>query len=372
MRLRKLFTFAFALFSLAAVAQNGKSIPAIGLATNADSNFQRVEFERHPVGDGDIEIEILYAGICHSDFMVQHRHGDLIVPGHEIVGRVTKVGKDVTKFKEGDIAGVGCMVNSCGHCEFCKNGKEQYCAERAVFTYGSSDRFHNNETTQGGYSNVITVSQDFAIEVPKNADLERVAPLMCAGITTWSPIKFSEVKKGDVVGVAGFGGLGHMAVKYLVDLGAKVTVFDITEDKREDAQKLGAVDYVNVNAKPDLAALNNKFDFIISTIPANYDPMLYVRMLKMEGGELAIVGLPSDSKINVSPFVLQSAHRYVYGSLIGGIPETQEMLDYSVKHNIYPDVEIIKAEPQVIDEAYKSVDAGEVKFRYVIDMKTIK
>lgn len=359
------------LFSTIALAQQSEAIPAIGLATKANSNFERITFDRHPIGESDIEIEILYAGICHSDFMVKNMP-NYVVPGHEIVGKVTAVGENVENFKVGDYAGVGCMVNSCGECKYCKAGKEQYCTEGTVFTYGFPDRFHNGEITQGGYSNVITVSNKFAINIPKDADIKRVAPLMCAGITTWSPIKFSEVEKGDVVGVAGFGGLGHMAVQYLVDLGAKVTVFDITDEKAVDAKRLGAVAYVNVKSNKDFSALSDKFDFIISTIPADYDPLMYVKMLKMDGGELAIVGLPANSSIPVSPFVMRSAHRRVYGSLIGGIPETQEMLDYSVTHDIYPEVEIIKAEPTEIDKAYKKVDNGEVKFRYVIDMKTLK
>ncbi|UZR96823.1 NAD(P)-dependent alcohol dehydrogenase [Chondrinema litorale] len=369
MKLKNLIGLILLFISATSFAQ--KPINAIGLATKANSNFERIEFTRHAVGDNDIEIEILYAGICHSDFMVKQTPNQ-VVPGHEIVGRVTKVGKNVSKFKKGDVAGVGCMVNSCGHCKYCKAGKEQFCAEGTVFTYGFPDRFHENHITQGGYSNVITITEKFAIQVPKNADIKKVAPLMCAGVTTWSPIKFSEVEKGDVVGVAGFGGLGHMAVQYLVDLGAKVTVFDITDDKSADAKRLGAEEYVNVKTTKDLSALNDKFDFIISTIPANYEPMMYVKMLKMDGGELAIVGLPANATIPVSPFVMQSAHRRVYGSLIGGIPETQEMLDYSVSHDIYPEIEVIKAEPKVIDEAYENIEEGKVKFRYVIDMQTIK
>lgn len=372
MKIKMIIAMMLCVISATSFAQqNNQPVAAIGLATKAGANFERIEFTRHAVGDNDIEIEILYAGICHSDFMVKNQPKH-VVPGHEIVGRVTKVGKNVSNFKEGDYAGVGCMVNSCGHCKYCKAGKEQFCQEGTVFTYGYADRFHDGQITQGGYSNVITVSKEFAFEVPKNANIERVAPLMCAGITTWSPIKFSEVEKGDVVGVAGFGGLGHMAVQYLVDLGAEVTVFDITDEKSDDAKRLGAVKYVNVASTEDFSDLSDSYDFIISTIPADYDPMMYVKMLKMEGGELAIVGLPANASIPVSPFVMQSAHRHVYGSLIGGIPETQEMLDYSIAHDIYPEVEIIKAEPAVVDEAYKKIEDGEVKFRYVIDMQTIE
>lgn len=332
-----------------------------------------MDFTRHAVGDNDILIEIMYAGICHSDFSMQNKGQDnWIVPGHEIVGKVTQVGKNVTKFKVGDIAGVGCMVNSCGACHSCDIHKEQYCENGTVFTYGYPDHYHGGELSQGGYSDKIVLSEKFALKIPEGADLEKVAPLMCAGVTTWSPIHFSKVQKGDKVGVAGFGGLGHMAVQYLVDLGAEVTIFDLTEDKREDAKKLGAIRYVNVNNKSEYEGLKNHFDFIISTIPNDYDPLMYIGLLKYGKGELAIVGLPTNTSINIFPLAITHTNRKVYGSLIGGIKETQEMLDYSVKNNIYPMVEIIKAEPQIIDEAYRNVDEGKVKFRYVIDMQTLE
>lgn len=356
-----------------------KAIPSKGFAALSEKgNFSLINFQRHAVGDNDVLIDILYSGICHSDIHTAHSDWNdekyPIIPGHEIAGRVVKVGKKVTKFKVGDYAGVGCMVNSCGTCEHCLAGEEQFCDNRkTVYTYASTDYFHNNESTMGGYSNNIVVSEKFALKIPANADMKRVAPLLCAGITTYSPIKFSHVKKGDQVAVAGFGGLGHLAVQYLVKLGAKVTVFDITEDKRADASRLGAMAYVNVNHSDELKGLINKFSFILSTIPAKYDPLMYVRMLK-ENGELAIVGLPARQNapsINISSLVFTS-HRKVYGSLIGGIPETQEMLDYSIKNNIYPEVEVIKADTAAIDQAYQKVINGQVKFRYVIDMKTLK
>ena len=343
---------------------------------SGDGQFKPYEFTRHGVGDNDIEIKILYAGICHSD--LHHVRQDWgkeefpMVPGHEIAGRVVKIGKNVTKFKVGDMAGVGCMVNSCGECEFCMEDKEQYC-KGVVMTYHGHDQFHNNERTQGGYSNNIVVTQNFAIKVPANAKIEKVAPLLCAGITTYSPIRAVGVKKGDKVGVAGFGGLGHMAVQYLVALGAEVIVFDITEDKRADALRLGATKYVNVNNPEDLKGLDNTLNFIISTIPASYDPVMYLNALKIDG-QMAIVGLPPTAVMPVIPinkFVWQG-NRKVFGSQIGGIRETQEMLDYSVANNIYPEVEIIPATAASIENAYKNVLAGKVKFRYVIDMKTMK
>lgn len=367
--------FAVSLFSTA-FAQN-KPVPSKGFAVMAnDGKFKSFEFERHAVGDNEILIETMYASICHSD--VHHVHGDWgkeeypMVPGHEIVGKVTQVGKNVTKFKVGDYAGVGCLVNSCGHCEYCEAGLEQYCKE-AVLTYHDKDQFHNNETTQGGYSKNIVLTENFAIKIPANADMKRVAPLLCAGITTYSPINYVGVKKGDKVGVAGFGGLGHMAVQYAVKLGADVTVFDITEDKRADAKRFGAVKYVNVNNPEDLKGLDNTQHFILSTIPANYDPNLYLKMLKIDG-QLGIVGLPPFAVMPVIPIdkLIWQGNRKVFGSQIGGIKETQEMLDYSIANNIYPEVEIIPATAPSIENAYKNVLDGKVKYRYVIDMKTLK
>lgn len=353
-----------------------KTIPAKGFAVvAADGKFQPFEFQRHAVGDNEILIETMYSSICHSD--VHHVHGDWgkeeypMVPGHEIAGRVTQVGKNVTKFKVGDFAGVGCMVNSCGKCEFCKAGLEQYCKD-VVLTYHDKDQFHNNETTQGGYSTNMVLTENFAIKIPANADMEKVAPLLCAGITSYSPIHYANVKKGDKVGVAGYGGLGHMAVQYAAKIGAEVTVFDITEDKRDDAKRMGAVKYVNVNNPEELKGLDNSLNFIISTIPASYDPNIYLKMLKIDG-QMAFVGLPPFA---VMPFIpidklIWQGNRKVFGSQIGGIKETQEMLDYSIANNIYPEVEIIPATASSIENAYKNVLDGKVKFRYVIDMKTL-
>lgn len=362
-----------------ASAQKESRIKSKGIAISSkDGYFHKHEFTRHAVGDNDILIDILYSGICHSDIHNAYSHWSNEsypqVPGHEIAGKVIKVGKSVTKFKVGDYAGVGCMVNSCGECDNCRKGREQFCQQgKAVFTYGSKDVFHNNEPTMGGYSDNIVVSERFAVKIPQNADMKRVAPLLCAGITTYSPIKFSNIKQGDKVGVAGFGGLGHMAVQYLKAQGADVTVFDITEDKRQDAQSLGAVKYVNINQSKDFEGVYNTLDFIIVAASGKYDPVMYLSTLK-EGGEMAIVGLPANEDtpmLNTSRLIFL-ANRKVYGSLIGGIEETQEMMDYSVQNNIYPIVEIIKADPAEIDKAYKNVQDGKVKFRYVIDMKTLK
>ena len=357
------------------VVAQGNHVHSKGYALSSkDGKFTPYEFKRHAVGDNDVLIDILYAGICHSD--LHHAWEDWrketypMVPGHEIAGRVVQIGKNVTKFKVGDYAGVGCMVNSCGECEHCEKGEEQYCNKR-VLTYASKDIFHNNELTQGGYSNNIVVSENFAIEIPGNAQIEKVAPLFCAGITTYSPIKFTHVKKGDKVAVAGFGGLGHMALQYAVALGAEVTVFDITEEKRQDALDMGAVKYVNVNNPEELKGLDDSFRVIISTIPAKYDPAMYIRMLRIDG-EMVVLGLPSKENtpsVDISTLIW-SARRKIYGSQIGGIRETQEMLDYSVANNIYPQVEVISI--QKVDEAYEKVLAGGVKYRYVIDMSSLK
>lgn len=362
-----------------AVAQTTERIPAKGFTVfSAKDTFHPYEFTRHAVGDNEVQIEIMYAGICHSDLHAawdeqkeQGLHSVYpMVPGHEIAGRVVKVGKNVTKHKIGDYAGIGCMVDACGHCSSCDMHKEQFCEKGTAFTYNSVDKYHNDEVTMGGYSNTIVVNEKFAIKIPKDADMKRVASLLCAGVTTWSPIHFSGVKKGDKVAVAGYGGLGHMAVQYLVNLGADVTVFDRIEEKRLDAMRMGATHYVNVSNTEEMKGLNNTFDFILSTIPTNYEPQQYLAMLKM-GGEMAIVGLPDKSTLNIANMAFLS-QRKVYGSLIGGIKETQEMLDYSVAHNIYPEVELIKAEASEIDKAWRKVSEGKVKFRYVIDMNTLK
>lgn len=373
------FTLLFAVTFLNTAFAQSKLVPSKGLAAiDQTGKFKIYEFNRHAVGDNDILIETMYASICHSD--IHHVHSDWrsdepypYVPGHEITGKVIQVGKNVTKFKVGDYAGVGCFVNSCGKCDYCKADMEQYCTGGRVATYASKDVYHNDEITQGGYSNNIVVIDRFAIKIPKNAPMEKVAPLLCAGITSYSPLKFSKVKAGDNVAIAGFGGLGHMGVKYAKSFGANVTVFDITEDKRADALRMGASKYVNVNNPEELKGMDNSFDFILSTIPAKYDMSMYMRMTKF-GGDFAIVGMPAlkdQPTVTAGNFVF-TPNRNVYGSQIGGIKETREMLDYSVRKNIYPEVKIINATPEAVENAYRNVIDGKVKFRYVIDMKTLK
>lgn len=372
------FITAIALLSLTSqYSQAQDSILTKGFAVfDEKGNFQPYEFSRHAVGDNEIQIQILYSGICHSD--LHNVHGDWrkeqypMVPGHEIAGKVIAVGKDVTKFKIGDYAGIGCIINSCHECDYCKNGLEHYCSE-TVSTYHDHDPYHNDEATQGGYSDNYVISEDYAILIPRNAELDKVAPLLCAGITTYSPIKYAGVKAGDKVGVAGFGGLGHMAVKYLREIGADVTVFDVTDDKRQEASDMGTENYINVSNGVPVKEMANTYDFIISTIPTNYDPIDYMKMLKWNG-QMCIVGIPSNEdmpQISMRSFI-GMANRRLFGSRIGSIGETQEMMDYSIEHGIYPEVILIKADADTITEAYNKVKNGEVKFRYVIDMKTMK
>lgn len=354
-------------------AKEGKRISAKGFAVAHKSDtFKPFEFSRHALGEGDILIEILYAGICHSDIHSArsewHEGIYPMVPGHEIAGRVVAVGSEVRKFKVGDYAGVGCMVNSCGECDSCKASREQFCENgKMVLTYDCLDCFHNNEPTYGGYSNNIVLSEKFAIKVPQNAPLEKVAPLLCAGITTYSPLKFSGVKKGDKVGVAGFGGLGVMALKYALQMGAEVSVFARNKNKEADALKIGAKALYTTDR---LSEVKERFDFIISTIPTRYDPFEYINLLK-SGGEMAIVGLPpTDESIkNDMTRLIFNANKKVYGSMIGGIKETQEMLDFSLAHEIYPETEIIA--PNEINTAYENLTHGKAKFRYVVDMSKL-
>lgn len=357
-----------------AQAQNGERIASKGYAAfGKDFKFKPYSFSRHSMGANDILIQILYTGICHSDLhAVAGEHGTPtypIVPGHEIVGRVIATGNRVSKFKVGDYAGVGCMINSCGECEACKTSNEQFCMNgRTVFTYNSIDYFHGGEITYGGYSDNYVVSENFAIQVPQGAQIQKVAPLLCAGITTYSPIMYSKVKKGQKVAVAGVGGLGHMAVKYMVALGAEVTGFDIV-DKKEAVLKLGAKRFINVKDKA-FGKIRNEFDFIISTIPYHYDINAYQKMLKLNG-EMAIVGLPApkdNPNLNANAMIWQF-RRKIYSSLIGGIKETQEMLDFSVKNGIYPEIELIPINE--LDSAYQKVAQGKANFRFVIDMKTL-
>ena len=382
MNIKKMTVFAVAVVAAvlcgAVEAEKSAGVPSKGLAIDkANGNFHVLEFTRRPVGDTDIEIDILYAGICHSDIHSAMGHWGKrkypFVPGHEILGRVRKVGPKVKRFKVGDYAGIGCIIASCDKCENCKNGDENLCEKGFIGPYAEIDRYHGNEFTQGGYSKNYVIDERWAIKVPPHAKMECVAPLMCAGVTTYSPLKFMGVTAGDKVGVAGFGGLGHMAVKFAVSMGAEVTVFDITEDKREDAFRMGAKRYVNVKNPDDLKGIRGSLDKILNTIPYNHDVKFYIDALK-KNGELCYVGVPDVKQRPTLKTTLLTfnSHKRLSGSLIGGIPETQDAVDYAVRCGIYPEVKIIKADGASVDQAYIDTQAGKVKFRHVIDMSTLK
>ncbi len=372
MKLDKLF-YGVLLMCFFVASVSAEDIPARGLILDKPgSDFRVGDFKRSPMQDDEILIEILYSGICHSDIHAAlAEHGSAknfpIIPGHEIAGRVIKVGKKVSKFSVGDYAGVGCFVDSCGKCSECSKGHDEFCLTRNPLP----NLLKDGKNMRGGYSNLLTIPARNAIKIPQDADLKRVPPLLCAGITVWTPIHMSGVKKGDTVGVAGFGGLGHMAVKYLVELGANVTVFDITDAKEPDARRMGAKHYVNMRKKGGTAGLEDSFDFILSTIPYRYNVVDYMKLLKFGKGELAVVGLPHDVNIGVGA-MFAAPGRKVYTSLVGNLKDHQICMDYSVKNAVYPEVTVIEATPEAVKKAYEDVIDGKIKFRYVIDMKTLK
>jgi uncharacterized zinc-type alcohol dehydrogenase-like protein len=289
-----------------------------------------------------------------------------VVPGHEIVGRITAVGDHVTKFKVGQLAGIGCMVDSCRECDNCKEGLEQYCSEGMVGTYNGQER-DGSGITYGGYSKQIVAHEDFILRIPENLPLEGIAPLLCAGITTYSPLRHWKVGKGDKVGILGLGGLGHMGVKLAVSMGAEVTMLSHSPKKEVDAKRLGAHKFLLTSDEKQVKSVRKYFDFILDTVSAEHDYNLYLGMLKTNGVMVCVGAPPIPSK--VSAFNLIGERRTLAGSLIGGIPETQEMLDYCAKHNIVSDVEVIKMSE--INEAYERMLKGDVKYRFVIDMASL-
>jgi uncharacterized zinc-type alcohol dehydrogenase-like protein len=325
---------------------------------------------REPLAQ-DVMIEILYCGVCHSDLHQARNewHNTIYpcVPGHEIVGRVVKVGSAVTKFKEGDLAAVGCMVDSCRTCTSCQRGLEQYCEQTTIFTYNSEDR-HLGGVTFGGYSESIVVDEAYTLKVPENLDLAATAPLLCAGITTYSPLRHWKVGPGQTVGIVGLGGLGHMGVKFAHAFGAHVALFTTSPGKATDAHRLGA-DEVIISTNPDeMAKHKNRFDFILDTVSANHDIDAYLKLLKLDG-TLTLVGAP-EHPLPVSAFHLILPRRNFAGSGIGGIVETQEMLDFCAEHNITSDIELISI--QQINQAYERLLKSDVKYRFVIDMASLK
>ena len=328
------------------------------------------EIHRREAGDHDVVIEIAYCGVCHSDLhQVRNEWGGSkypMVPGHEIVGRITKVGAHVKAFQVGDLAGVGCMVDSCRVCPSCERDLEQFCEQGAAFTYNGTE-MDRKTPTYGGYSAAITVAEAFALRISPKLDLAAVAPLLCAGITTYSPLRHWNTKKGDKVGVVGLGGLGHMAVKLAAAMGAEVTMLSTSASKEADARRLGATGFGLTSSPETFKRLAGHFDLIIDTISAPHDYNQYLGMVRVDGA-MVLLGVPPEPA-PVAAFSLIGGRRSLSGSLIGGIKETQEMLDFCAEHNITSDIELIPV--QQVNEAYGRMLKGDVRYRFVLDMKTL-
>ncbi|EMV7409563.1 TPA: NAD(P)-dependent alcohol dehydrogenase [Enterobacter soli] len=327
-------------------------------------------FDRREPRPDDVVIEILYCGVCHSDLHQARNDWEFseypIVPGHEVIGRVASVGDSVTKFKVGDLAGIGCMVDSCRECNPCQQGLEQYCEEGNVQTYNGHDR-HDHQPTYGGYSQTIIASEAFALLIPQGIDLKGAAPLLCAGITTWSPLRHWNIGKGSKVAVVGLGGLGHMAIKLAHGLGAEVTLFTRSPGKEADARRLGADHIVYSTDADQMQSVANQFDLIIDTVPYVHDVNPYMSTLTLDG-TLVFVGFLGDNPpVSTLPLIL--GRKSVAGSCIGGIAETQEMLDFCGEHGITADVEVIKMDE--INDAFERMLKSDVKYRFVIDMSTL-
>ena len=341
-------------------------------AESEHSGLAPYGIERRELRDDDVAIDILYCGVCHTD--IHYAENDWggtiypVVPGHEIIGRVTSVGKDVKNYSEGDLVGVGCMVDSCRECSSCDQGLEQYCLNGMVPTYNGED-LHDKSITYGGYSEKIVVSDRFVVRVPENLDAAKAAPLLCAGITTYSPLRHFGVKEGHKVGVIGMGGLGHMGVKFAKAMGAEVTIFTRSESKVSEAKKQGADHVIISTDERQMAEATETFDFLLDTVPVQHDLNPYINCLKVDGTHI-LVGLlePVDPALQAGQLVLK--RRVLAGSLIGGIPETQEMLDFCAEHDIHCDVEMLDIKN--INDAFKRMKKGDVKYRFVIDMDTLK
>ena len=340
-------------------------------AMSANTPLEAYNFERRAVGPDDVQIDILFCGVCHSDLhQVKNEWGGSqypMVPGHEIVGTVLSVGTNVTKFKVGDLAGVGVMVDSCKTCKTCAQDLEQYCEEGFVGTYNNKER-NSDKITMGGYSTKIVVDEYYTFKIAPTLPLAAVAPLLCAGITTYSPLVYAGVKKGMKVAVVGLGGLGHMGVKFAVSFGAEVTVISTSPSKEADAKKLGATHFLVSTDKEAMSKYSSYFDVVLDAISANHDYTTYLNLLGIDG-KLMVVGLPIESP-KVQPFSLVTNRRSVIGSCIGGMKETQEMLDYCAEHNIVSEIEVIPM--QKINEAYDRMLKGDVKYRFVIDLASLK
>ncbi len=342
-------------------------------AQSSTSPLAPYQIKRREPRPQDIQIQILYCGICHSDLhQVRNEWDNALptvypcVPGHEIVGRVVKAGSAVKKFKEGDLAAVGCMVDSCRVCPNCKDGLEQYCLQFPVLTYNGEDKVLGG-MTYGGYSESIVVDEAFVLRVPANLDLAATAPLLCAGITTYSPLRHWKVGEGQKLGVVGLGGLGHMALKFGKALGAHVVLFTTSPNKAQDALRLGAHEVVVSKDQAAVQKHAGSFDFILDAVAADHDLNLYLNLLKRDG-TLTLLGAPPNP-VPVAAFGLIGGRRRVAGSLIGGIPETQEMLDFCAEHGITSDIELIRVEQ--VNQAYERLLKGDVRYRFVIDMSSL-
>jgi uncharacterized zinc-type alcohol dehydrogenase-like protein len=336
----------------------------------ADAILAPLDIERREVGENDIQIEILYCGVCHSDIhQARNEWGNSMypmVPGHEIVGRVTAVGSDVTSFKIGELAGVGCIVDSCRTCSQCEAGEEQFCEKGMTGTYNSIGK--NGQPTYGGYSTHIVVDQKYGLHVSEKLDIKGVAPLLCAGITTYSPLRHWNVSKGQKVAIVGLGGLGHMGVKLAAAMGAEVTVISTSDSKAADAKRLGAAHFINSKDPAQMATIANTFHFILNTVsaPHSYDSLL--PLLRTDGAMVLVGAPPMPSQVTGFNLIMQ--RKTLAGSLIGGIRETQEMLDFCAEHNITSDVEMININQ--INEAYERILKSDVKYRFVIDIASLK
>ncbi|OAB75723.1 NAD(P)-dependent alcohol dehydrogenase [Cochleicola gelatinilyticus] len=340
-------------------------------APKESADLKPLDIKRRAVTKDDVEIDIEYCGVCHSDIhTVQNDWGGSqypVVPGHEIIGRVTSVGENVTNYKKGDLVGVGCMVDSCQTCDSCKEDLEQYCENGNTMTYNGEDK-HLGGHTFGGYSEKIVVDTKFVLRIPENIDPKGAAPLLCAGITTWSPLAHWGVKKGDKVGVIGLGGLGHMGIKFAHALGAHTVMITTSPSKSEDAKKLGADEVLISKDDKEMEKHANSFDFLLNTVPVGHDTNPYIQLLKRDATMVLVGAIEPLDPIHGGGLVLK--RKKVAGSLIGGIKETQEMLDFCGEHNITSDVEMI--DMQDINKAFDRVKSSDVKYRFVIDMKSLK
>jgi len=352
-----------------------RSYPAKAYAAkSAASGLAPSSIKRREPGPTDVQIEILFCGVCHSDLhQVRNEWENMMptvypcVPGHEIVGRVTKVGRSVKNFKEGDLAGVGCMVDSDRNCPNCRAGNEQFCDSLPTFTYNAEDK-HLGGMTYGGYSDSVVVDEAFVLRVPKNLDLAGTAPLLCAGITTYSPLRHWNVGKGQKVGIVGLGGLGHMGLKFAHAFGAQVVLFTTSANKREDALRLGADEVVVSKDETEMARHAGSFDFILDTVSAEHNVNAYLDLIKLDGTMVMVGASPTPLPVGVGGLLFR--RRSLAGSIIGGIRETQEMLDFCAEHGIVSDIEVIKI--QQINQAYGRLAKSDVKYRFVIDMASLK